>query len=169
MRVPLMPCACLAPILTKTSKQIGVSRQKANELAQEVDFQKNGIITYFEFASKMDYTDDFARKEDKIGPPKTPPELKAQRAADAGAKNLADTALSIDLGGSVAAHAAPQNAGRKFSRAGSKAGSGRATPNMRPLDSGAAYQLLEAARAVEQHKQEISNVESLPDGTPRRD
>ena len=37
------------------------------DLAREVDFQRNGIITYFEFANKMDYTDDFARPEDKIG------------------------------------------------------------------------------------------------------
>lgn len=148
-----------------------MSKEKAEELAKEVDFHKNGVITYFEFASKMDYTDDFARKEDKIGPPKTPPQLRAQtstqKTAEQGTKDFGDTALSIDLGASTAAHDVPVNAARQFSRAGSKAGSGRATPNMRPLDSKAAYQMLEVERAVEQHKEELSNVASLPDGTPR--
>lgn len=152
-----------------------MSKEKATDLAQEVDFHKNGIITYFEFASKMDYTDDFARKEDKIGPPKTPPELRAQRSAPKtaepntgmGMKDLGDTALSIDLGASTAGLDVPVNAARQFSRAGSKAGSGRATPNLRPLDSKGAYQMLEAERAVQQQREELNNVASLPDGTPR--
>jgi hypothetical protein len=165
--------------------QIGVSKETAVELAKEVDFAKNGVITYYEFANKLDYKDDFARPEDKVGPPKTPPELRAQRekektgskqqppktaaAPDKGANNFepGDTALSIDLGATLAGEAPPAMS-RQQSRAGSKAGSGRATPSMRPLDYRAAYKMLEQERAIEQHRTELDNVAALPDGTPRR-
>jgi len=167
-----------------------VSKEKAMELANEVDFMKNGQITYYEFANKMDYTDDFARKEDKIPPRKTPPNLKIatqeppKTAAPvrAGSRNNAhdntnnnnnnaptndfnaeDTALSVDIGGT--AH--PPNMSRQQSRAASRAGSGRATPNARPLDSKTAYLMLQTERAVHQHLSEVGNVEALPDGTPR--
>lgn len=153
------------------------------QLAREVDFQKNGIITYYEFANKMDYTDDFARKEDKIPAPKTPPKSASQQPPKTAAPvragsnnntiniqnnnndyNPGDTdALSIDLGGP-----APAQMSRQQSRVASRAGSGRATPNFAPLDSKAAYQMLQTERAVHQHMAELSNVADLPHGTPRR-
>jgi hypothetical protein len=160
-----------------------VSKETANDLAKQVDFQKNGIITYFEFSSKMDYADDFARKEDKIGPPKTPtsPHVPSEgrpvppkaaslpKTSDSNAKaGLGDTAMSIDLG--VPNAEAPQQASRQQSRIGSRAGSGRVTPmmNMRTLDAKTAYQKLELERAVENYEAELNNVAALPDGTPRR-
>jgi hypothetical protein len=150
------------------------------ELAKEVDFAKNGIITYYEFANKMDFKDDFARPEDRLPPPKTPPEYKALNdkekatsnqqpsktaaAPGKGGNNFepGDTALSIDLGTTFAGEA-PPGMHRQQSRAGSKAGSGRATPSMR-YDSRA---MLEQERAVEQRRAELDNVAALPDGTPR--
>jgi len=150
------------------------------ELAKEVDFAKNGIITYYEFANKMDFKDDFARPEDRLPPPKTPPEYRALNdkekatsnqqpsktaaAPGKGGNNFepGDTALSIDLGTTFAGEA-PPGMHRQQSRAGSKAGSGRATPSMR-FDSRA---MLEQERAVEQRRAELDNVAALPDGTPR--
>lgn len=146
------------------------------ELAKEVDFQRNNTISYFEFANKMDYMDDFARKEDKIGasksgnavhpaqatpsssqpPPKTAAPVRGNENFEPG-----DTAMSLDLG----VNGVP----RQQSRSGSKAASGRATPNnMRAQDSKTAYLVLEQERAIEQHKAELNNVAALPDGTPRR-
>ena len=158
------------------------------DLAKEVDFQENGIITYFEFANKMDFADDFARKEDKIGAPKPPSKTatpktfpktasSAQRPPKTAAPggdtnnvsfNPADTALSVDLG--VTTAEVPLGP-RSQSRAGSKAGShgGRATPlAIPPLDSKSAYQILEYERAVEQRRAELDHVAALPAGTPRR-
>ena len=155
------------------------------DLAKQVDFAKNGVITYYEFSSKLDYKDDFARPEDRMPPPKTPPELRAQRekektasnqqppktatAPDKGASNFepGDTALSVDLGATLAGEA-PLAKSRQQSRAGSKAGSGRATPSMLPLDNRSAFKMLEQERAIEQHRSELDNVAALPDGTPRR-
>ena len=164
----------LGCMLTIKLLQIGVSKDTAMELAKEVDYNNNNIISYYEFANVLPIGD----KPKNIVPEaitskiltetrmthvgiKPPPKTVASD-GNINTFNPADTALSIDLGAGTPAEP------HKASRHGSRAGSGRATPSMRAVDSKTAYQLLAHERAIEQHNTELYNVAALPDGTPRR-